>query len=271
MPTQGYMPNNFAFLYDPMMPDSVPVDQWTAMCPAPTLMYPKQDSLSSETSTSECDSLSMSDWNSIACQGLLPPMFPQPAPHPMDDSYKSHPLLAPPTVLFNIPSFHMDLQSVPYDNQSQPQSDCGSNSSATPEHSPEMLDQPVKSDPFDTHSDVSLPPSNFEAEPPQVAPTESRDLPEPKFQRSSKKRAATNWSRYESLSPSPPPSNKSSKRFRFDPVKQRTLKERYTTEKYPTYEVMERYADEFGVSFHKIKIWYQNRRSADLRRARGDR
>ncbi|KAJ3026796.1 UNVERIFIED_CONTAM: hypothetical protein HDU68_005027 [Siphonaria sp. JEL0065] len=63
------------------------------------------------------------------------------------------------------------------------------------------------------------------------------------------------------------PKNKS--RFRFSSAQQSEMIKRYDAEPFPSYESMTKTAQEFGTTFYKIKIWYQNRRSAEKRRAYG--
>ncbi|KAI9349766.1 hypothetical protein BDR26DRAFT_915429 [Obelidium mucronatum] len=64
-------------------------------------------------------------------------------------------------------------------------------------------------------------------------------------------------------------SHKNRSRFRFQSTQQSDMIARFETDPYPSNETMAEYAAEFGTTFHKIKIWYQNRRSAEKRRAVG--
>ncbi|ORY52305.1 hypothetical protein BCR33DRAFT_711645 [Rhizoclosmatium globosum] len=62
---------------------------------------------------------------------------------------------------------------------------------------------------------------------------------------------------------------RSLKRFRFPLDQMKVLKARYAINQVPTHEEMRVIATEFGVDFHKIKIWFQNRRAAQKRRDSG--
>ncbi|KAJ3030069.1 UNVERIFIED_CONTAM: hypothetical protein HDU68_010201 [Siphonaria sp. JEL0065] len=60
--------------------------------------------------------------------------------------------------------------------------------------------------------------------------------------------------------------HKNKSRFRFSSAQQTEMIERYNADPFPSYESMTKTAQEFGTTFHKIKIWYQNHRCAEKRR-----